>query len=48
MGAKVTKTNTLIKKSPSKILRENDIQMLLDNTSFTREQIKQWHTGFMV
>jgi hypothetical protein len=29
-------------------LTEEDIQMLLANTSFDREQIHDWHRGFLV
>lgn len=30
------------------ILTEEDIQLLLANTSFDREQIHDWHRGFLV
>jgi hypothetical protein len=29
-------------------LTENDIQLLMCNTSFDREQIQDWHRGFLV
>jgi hypothetical protein len=29
-------------------LTEDHIQMLLDNTSFSREEIIDWHNGFLV
>jgi hypothetical protein len=32
----------------SKVLSEKDIKLLLDNTSFDREQILDWHSGFLV
>lgn len=35
------------KKNPAE-LTEDEIQLLLANTSFTREEIKKWHEGFIV
>ena len=32
----------------SKALSKEDMDFLLKNTSFTKEQIKQWYKGFMV
>ena len=29
-------------------LEEQHIDLLLENTSFTREQILDWHSGFLV
>ena len=29
-------------------LDEYDIKYLLDTTNFTREQIEEWHSGFIV
>ncbi len=29
-------------------LEEEHIELLLQNTSFTREQILDWHSGFLV
>lgn len=34
-------------KSPSK-LDEREIQLLISNTNFTREQILQWHSAFLL
>ena len=45
MGNLFKKANS----SPVSInLTEEDIQMLLANTSFDREQIHDWHRGFLV
>lgn len=32
----------------SKKLNKEDLDFLLNNTSFTKPQIKQWYKGFMV
>ena len=32
----------------SKKLNKEDMDFLLDNTNFTKEQIKQWYKGFIV
>lgn len=32
----------------STVLTENEIVMLLNNTSFDREEILDWHKGFLV
>lgn len=32
----------------SKKLSKEDLEFLLNNTSFTKPQIKQWYKGFMV
>jgi len=32
----------------SKKLTKEDLNFLLNNTSFTKPQIKQWYKGFMV
>ena len=32
----------------STLLTENEIVMLLNNTSFDREEILDWHKGFLV
>ncbi len=42
MGNKSSK-----KKDPTK-LTEQEIQLLLSNTSFSRDEIVQWHAGFIV
>lgn len=42
MGAKSSKK----KKNPA-ILTEDEINLLLSNTSFTREEIQKWHQGFI-
>ncbi len=36
------------KKSSKLVLSEKDLIVLLDNTNFTREQILDWHLGFLV
>jgi Ca2+-binding EF-hand superfamily protein len=41
MGAKGSK-----KKNPAE-LTEDEINLLLANTSFTREEILKWHEGFI-
>jgi len=43
MGNKGAKAK---KKDPTK-LTEEEVQLLLANTSFTREEIKKWHEGFI-
>ncbi|CAF0716350.1 unnamed protein product [Brachionus calyciflorus] len=43
MGNKGGKTK---KKNPT-VLTEDEINLLLSNTSFTREEIYRWHDGFM-
>lgn len=40
--------NKQIKKESKLNLSEKDITLLLDNTTFTREQIIDWHRGFLV
>lgn len=40
-GAKIPKKNTTD-------LTEEEIQLLLTNTHFNRQQITEWHTGFIV
>ena len=40
--------NKQAKKSSKLVLSEKDLIILLDNTSFTREQILDWHLGFLV
>ena len=40
--------NKQAKKSSKLVLSEKDITVLLDNTNFTREQILDWHCGFLV
>jgi len=32
----------------SKKLSKEDMDFLIDNTNFTKEQIKAWYKGFMV
>lgn len=32
----------------SKKLSKEDMDFLVDNTNFTKQQIKQWYKGFMV
>jgi len=32
----------------SKKLPKEDMQFLMDNTNFTKQQIKAWYKGFMV
>ena len=29
-------------------LTDDEVQLLLENTSFNREQIRKWHDGFLV
>ncbi len=41
MGSKITKEKRFE-------LDEYDIKYLLDTTNFTREQIEEWHSGFIV
>ena len=36
------------KKNDQTKLSEEEINLLLANTSFKREEILQWHTGFIV
>lgn len=43
MGAKAAKPK---KKNPTE-LTEDEINLLLANTSFTREEIHKWHEGFI-
>lgn len=42
MGGKGSKSS---KKKNSAELTEQEIQLLLDNTNFTREEIVKWHEG---
>ena len=35
-------------KKASGVLNEDEIQLLLNNTHFNRNQIVEWHTGFIV
>ena len=44
MGSKKSKT---VKANPTE-LTEEDIQFLVKNTHFCREQIQEWHGGFIV
>ncbi|CAF0787173.1 unnamed protein product [Brachionus calyciflorus] len=44
MGGKGSKTNK--KKNPAE-LTEEEIQLLLNNTTFSREEIIKWHEGFI-
>ena len=44
MGAKKSKIN---KKNPTDLVEE-EIQLLLSNTHFNRQQIQEWHAGFIV
>lgn len=41
MGAKSSKEKNFV-------LDEYDIKYLLDTTNFTREQVEEWHSGFIV
>jgi hypothetical protein len=34
--------------SGTKKLPKEDLDFLMENTTFTKEQIKAWHSGFMV
>lgn len=36
------------KKKKAKSISESELTMLVNNTSFSREEILQWHQGFMV
>ena len=36
------------KKSDKTVLTEEEIQFLLRNTNYTRDQIRKWHQGFLV
>ena len=36
------------KKADKTVLTEEEIAFLLKNTNYNREQIKKWHTGFLV
>ena len=40
--------NKQVKKTSKLVLSEKDLMVLLDNTNFTREQILDWHCGFLV
>jgi hypothetical protein len=40
--------NKKTKNRENFVLTEDDIKILLDSTSFTREQIEEWYTGFLV
>ena len=40
--------NKQIKKKDPTVLTEEEISSLMANTSFTREEIHQWHEGFIV
>jgi hypothetical protein len=44
MGNKKTKSSSNREKF---ILTEDDMKILIDSTSFTREQIEEWYTGFL-
>ena len=35
------------KQKDSRVLNEEEITSLMANTSFTREEILQWHAGFI-
>ena len=43
MGSKASKS-----KNSQKTLSEQEIDLLLANTKFTRPEIIAWHSGFMV
>lgn len=36
------------KNKKAKNISETELTMLVNNTSFSREEILQWHQGFMV
>ena len=40
--------NKNVKKKGSLVLTEEEISSLMANTSFSREEILQWHDGFVV
>jgi hypothetical protein len=44
MGSDTSKS----KKKRATQLTEDEIQLLLRNTHFNRQQIKEWHQGFLV
>lgn len=35
-------------KKASRVLTEEEIELLLNNTHFNRTQIEEWHSGFIV
>lgn len=45
MGGKGSKSN---KKKNAADLTEQEIQLLLNNTNFTREEITKWHEGIHI
>lgn len=46
MGAKASSGIKEKKKNPAE-LTEDEINLLLANTSFTRQEIIKWHEGFI-
>lgn len=42
-----SKKRTETARDPKKIT-EKEIQMLLDNTNYRRDEIEEWHAGFIV
>jgi len=40
--------NKKTKNRENFVLTEDEIKILLDSTSFTREQIQEWYNGFLV
>lgn len=46
MGSKASKNNSNNKKNATELL-EDEIQLLLKNTHFTRDEIIEWHQGFI-
>lgn len=47
MGNKCTGKEIQEEPGP-RILNDKEIQLMLDNTGYTREEIIQWHDGFIV
>lgn len=48
MGSCIAKQSSDDKVVEPRKLQDNELQLLIDNTSYTREEIEDWHKGFIV